>query len=739
MAQRTYDKIWDEAEDSLEKLVNEELCDEPLEHGKDRHASFHMVATFYVRYLQIMRNVEQCYNQLVQPQKRQLLRFLLDGVMGRLLELKQEMLQLQCTEYYYMDDILEDFKLMPQDLEVPIPRYIVNERKQILQDRQKHFRELLAKLKPKVNQTRDEQVSMSVEEAVRLVQLVERARQGRLSMNNVHKQKERKCWAKQSCSVVVMDRVAAAQKIQKTLENTSLLIDESLEAQHCAVQIGLERELVNEMDAIKDKIQKVEGLGIKEDIQEQIRQWFVECWDIAGAFPDYPNENDGGSAAIIAEKTFNELKEELVPQELDQQKKGKKNIDEKKNRKDKKEKAAAKKEDNGWKMLPSNFLPTITEGHKTYNEVWKHRDEFICFHQKFDVELMRKIKRKEVESEIRVQKKKAKKTRKAIDLTANRTIESLFEELVNQGVLVQPQRIQLANLTGEYSYRGTGMELLQTGTEPVPSLFDLHQQVKLCVILPLGSPTVHEKAPLVRSLLLVGPHGVGKKSLVHAICTETGANLFNLSAVNIKGKYPGKAGLQMLMHLVFKVARNMQPSVVWIDDAEKMFRKKVPKEEKELDPQRLKKELPKMLKFVKPGDRVLIVGTSPVPYEAELKSICKVYDKILQVPRPKYASRLALWRSFISNKGGVITPVLDLNSLSVLSDGYTPGHIVQSVQAALSKRRLQLQRRCPLVAAEFIHELVQMRQVSHEEDEKLKVKPCKNADGVMKSLASFRI
>ena len=41
--------------------------------------------------------------------------------------------------------------------------------------------------------------------------------------------------------------------------------------------------------------------------------------------------------------------------------------------------------------------------------------------------------------------------------------------------------------------------------------------------------------------------------LVHAICTETGANLFNLSALNIAGKYPGKTGLQMMIHLVFKV------------------------------------------------------------------------------------------------------------------------------------------------------------------------------------------
>lgn len=64
---------------------------------------------------------------------------------------------------------------------------------------------------------------------------------------------------------------------------------------------------------------------------------------------------------------------------------------------------------------------------------------------------------------------------------------------------------------------------------------------------------MHEKAPLVKSLLLAGPSGVGKKLLVHAICTETGANLFDLSAANIAGKYPGKSGLQLMLHMALKV------------------------------------------------------------------------------------------------------------------------------------------------------------------------------------------
>ena len=57
----------------------------------------------------------------------------------------------------------------------------------------------------------------------------------------------------------------------------------------------------------------------------------------------------------------------------------------------------------------------------------------------------------------------------------------------------------------------------------------------------------------MKSMLLAGPRGTGKNMLVHAICTETGANLFDLTPTNLVGKYPGKDGLKLLMHMIFKV------------------------------------------------------------------------------------------------------------------------------------------------------------------------------------------
>ena len=57
------------------------------------------------------------------------------------------------------------------------------------------------------------------------------------------------------------------------------------------------------------------------------------------------------------------------------------------------------------------------------------------------------------------------------------------------------------------------------------------------------------------------------------------------------------------------------------------------------DPKRLKKELPKSLKTIKSDDRILLIGSSSAPFDAEMKPLGSCYQKILLIPRPDYASR----------------------------------------------------------------------------------------------------
>jgi ATPase family associated with various cellular activities (AAA) len=75
-----------------------------------------------------------------------------------------------------------------------------------------------------------------------------------------------------------------------------------------------------------------------------------------------------------------------------------------------------------------------------------------------------------------------------------------------------------------------------------------------------------------------------------------GANFFNLSPRNTDGKYQKKQ-VAMMLHMVFKVAKTMAPSVIFIDEVEKVFLsdKKKLKEFPSTEPyNRIKKDLAKV-------------------------------------------------------------------------------------------------------------------------------------------------
>lgn len=233
--------------------------------------------------------------------------------------------------------------------------------------------------------------------------------------------------------------------------------------------------------------------------------------------------------------------------------------------------------------------------------------------------------------------KKGKK-KKEKDLTPDRTTESLFEELVTNGIIKKCPQIPLKSYLGDRAYAQ------RSGINPTPG--DLRQVLMEYCVLPLGSMTIRNFAPCVKSLLIAGPKGSGKKFLVHAICTEVGGILFDLSPANIVGKYPGKSGLIMLMHLVTKVSRLLQPSIIFMDDAEKPFMKKVPKGDR-TDPKRLKKDLPKLVKNIGPEDCVIFIGTSTAPWEADQKLFQQTYNRFIYVPRPDYGALSFAWKELL--------------------------------------------------------------------------------------------
>jgi len=75
---------------ALDDLIQIENPPEPPKPEKDRLAAFQLLATMYIKYIQIFRRLENCYDQVVHPQKRRVLRHVLDGKFSLLLHDTQE-------------------------------------------------------------------------------------------------------------------------------------------------------------------------------------------------------------------------------------------------------------------------------------------------------------------------------------------------------------------------------------------------------------------------------------------------------------------------------------------------------------------------------------------------------------------------------------------------------------------------------------------------------------------------
>ena len=467
MSSIAYNKLWENAQGDLRKLIREEVPKPvlpPTEEGDaavipeqaepelltDRGEVIDVLRHRFIRYLTSVSKLSQCYDQIVQPQKRLLLRRLLDTTMGRLMEIKRELVEMDCSEYHYFDDLLVDMKMTPDDINIPIPPYFLQ--REALVKRMEMLKAMMQKFNIKSQHdllaTTNFEKPISMSEAIQIIQTHERARQGNLRskfMDHIRKDEERKTqvrsgridfktavgiiehWYKQ----ILISRRTKVERVEELsfigmrdsdhigierlptlikplkndlLENNEKIKDVRRQKRQLHEQ-GYQQALVT----IKETVRRVDGPDMKEQMQDQIRQWYIECRDKLGKFPEYPSVEDGGSLKIFVEKTPEELQAEI--ENGDQEKKGKKGKGKKEKKEDKKgkgkkgkgKKGAEEDDTPGWKPKPSNFLNELDGGIQEYEQEWRARDESNNFQQTHDDTIIRAQKTRDVEFEIRVQ------------------------------------------------------------------------------------------------------------------------------------------------------------------------------------------------------------------------------------------------------------------------------------------------------------------------------------------------
>lgn len=161
----------------------------------------------------------------------------------------------------------------------------------------------------------------------------------------------------------------------------------------------------------------------------------------------------------------------------------------------------------GIKVQPSNFLPEIIQANQEYGEIWREKDEAENPNQLPYKEMIESEKSREIEDEIRIgvdhgvradiealqaaldrdrgfRGKRAKKSQKRVrrsgkknkrkkekDLTPDRTTESLFEELLTNGIIKLHPEVRLDSYVGEKSF--ANFDLWDRGKDPLPTIGEL--------------------------------------------------------------------------------------------------------------------------------------------------------------------------------------------------------------------------------------------------------------------------
>eukprot|EP00210_Caulerpa_lentillifera_P005813 g5559.t1 len=356
----------------------------------------------YIKYLQIFRKLETAYDQMLHPQKRRDVKLALEACIGRMLEVRHYMVELNNgSDFVNLDDVLVDLKLAPEVLEIPIPSYFKEERAEEIKAQQKYLKALMEQFQDH-SQPIEESKDSELHERIRRIEEEDARSSGKPTpdpgSNQEHNPSDT-VMDEEQAAIVIQAAIRGMQwrkKIREEEENELIFIEMKPKVQNPeddpvvkefrnlkrrkAIQKSHLEGYENAIEQVKNKVELMEGQDMREAVQDKINEWFVENRDpVTGEYPDFPSEE--GSKSI--------LNPPPKPQETEPGNDG---------TKDQLEETKMEKTE-----PLSEFTTDLENSVQSYISKWQNRDEQHNFEQSYDIELMKEELRPKVFEKVRKQ------------------------------------------------------------------------------------------------------------------------------------------------------------------------------------------------------------------------------------------------------------------------------------------------------------------------------------------------
>ncbi|XP_053680895.1 spastin [Anopheles nili] len=227
---------------------------------------------------------------------------------------------------------------------------------------------------------------------------------------------------------------------------------------------------------------------------------------------------------------------------------------------------------------------------------------------------------------------------------------------------VEPKLVQI--IMDEIVEGGAKVQWLDIAGQEVAK-----QALQEMVILPSVRPELFTglRTP-AKGLLLFGPPGNGKTLLARAVATECSATFFSISAATLTSKYVGDG--EKLVRALFAVARELQPSIIFIDEVDSVLSERSSNEHEAT--RRLKTEF--LVQFDglpanSEADKIVVMAATNRPQELD-EAALRRFPKRVYVTLPDRDTRELLLRRLLQKQGSPLSDA-DLSRLALLTEGYS--------------------------------------------------------------------